>query len=203
MAICYLTKQLNSRKKSYYKIGVSSVKSHKERVRHLQTGNPHKLVTIKIHKLQSKHLAEKLEQYILRKLGSSNIKRCQGEWVFGDSKKIELTFDNCYDEFSKLSENQVQKLKLWQFGRKHGTVIIAQKNSLKVRQDRANKWREEIKLTENIKSAIKQLKKPTLQKIAEILNNKGLETIRGKQWNKAHLSLQLKTMGFQKWQDLV
>lgn len=202
MAICYLIKQLNSRKKSYYKIGVSNSKNAKERHKHLQVGNPHKLVIIKIYKLQSKYLAEKLEQYILRKLGSSNIKRCKGEWVFGDSKKIELTFDNCYDEFSKLSKNQVQKLKLWQFGRNHEAATIARKNSLKVRQDRANKWREEIKLIENIKSAIKQLEKPTLARIAVILNNRGLTTIRGSKWTQGCLSKQLQITGINKWQNL-
>lgn len=202
MAICYLIKQLNSRKKSYFKIGVSSSKNAKERHKHLQVGNPHKLVIIKIHKLQSKYLAEKLEQYILRELGSFNIKRCQGEWVFGDAKKIELTFDNCYDEFSKLSENQVQKLKLWQFGRNHGTAMIARKNSLKVRQDRANKWREEIKLIENIKSAIKELESPTLARIAIVLNNRGLATIRGSKWSAALLTHQLQITGINKWQNL-
>jgi len=100
MAICYLVKQLNSRKKTYYKIGVSSSKNQTERLRHLQTGNPHKLLIVNTHKLQTKHLAEKLEQYILRELDSLNIKRCQGEWVFGDSKKIELTFNNCFKKFS-------------------------------------------------------------------------------------------------------
>lgn len=202
MAICYLIKQLNSRKKSYYKIGVSSSKNAKERHKHLQVGNPHKLVIIKIHKLQSKYLAEKLEQYILRELGSFNIKRCQGEWVFGDAKKIELAFDNCYDEFSKLSENQVQKLKLWQFGRNHGAAMIARKNSLKVRQDRANKWREEIKLIENIKSAIKELESPTLARIAIVLNNRGLATIRGSKWSAALLTQQLQITGINKWQNL-
>ena len=202
MAICYLIKQLNSRKKTYYKIGVSSSTNAKERHKHLQVGNPHKLVIIKIHKLQSKYLAEKLEQYILRESEYFNIKRCQGEWVFGDAKKIELTFDNCYDEFSKLSENQVQKLKLWQFGRKYKTGIIARKKSLQMRQDRSNEWREEIKLIENIKSAIKELESPTLKRIAIILNNRGLTTIRGSKWTQGCLSKQLQITGINKWQNL-
>ena len=203
MAICYLVKQLNSRKKSYYKIGVSSVQNQTERVRHLQTGNPHKLLIVKTHKLQTKHLAEKLEQYILRELKSSSIKRCQGEWVFGDSKKIELTFNNCFKKFSLLKEEDIKNMKRWGFARDTVSPSVLAKISIKVRRSKAKSWRKDINLMENIKIAAQQLEKPTLQKIAEILNNKGLETIRGKQWNKAHLSFQLKTMGFQKWQDLV
>jgi hypothetical protein len=203
MAICYLIKQLNSRKKTYYKIGVSSSKNQTERLRHLQTGNPHKLVIIKTHKLQTKHLAEKLEQYILRGLNSSNIKRCQGEWVFGDSKKIELTFNNCFKNFSLLKEEDIKNMKRWSFGRGGLNPSIAAQKSLKARQSKAKSWRKDINLMENIKIAIQQLKKPTLQKIAEILNNKGLVTIRGNKWSKAHIHLQLKVMGFQKWQDLV
>jgi hypothetical protein len=203
MAICYLIKHLNSRKKSYYKIGVSSSKNAKERVRHLQTGNPNKLVTVQTHKLQTKHSAEKLEQYILRELESLGIKRCQGEWVFGDSKKIESVFDYCIKIFSELTQQEIKSMKRWSFARGSGSPSVFAKKSVNLRRNRARVWREETKLTENIKSAIKQLKKPTLQKISEILNNKGLETIRGKQWSQAHLSIQLKTMGFQKWQDLV
>lgn len=203
MAICYLVKQLNSRKKSYYKIGVSSVQNQTERVQHLQTGNPHKLLIVKTHKLQTKHLAEKLEQYILRELKSSSIKRCQGEWVFGDSKKIELTFNNCFKKFSLLKEEDIKNMKRWGFARDTVSPSVLAKISIKVRRSKAKSWRKDINLMENIKIAAQQLEKPTLQKIAEILNNKGLETIRGKQWSQAHLSVQLKTMGFQKWQDLV
>lgn len=203
MAICYLIKQLDSRKKSYYKIGVSSSTNAKERHQHLQVGNPHKLVIIKTHKLQTKDFAERLEQYILKELKSSSIKRCQGEWVFGDSKKIESVFDYSINIFSELTQKDIKSMKKWGFARDTVNPSVLGKKSANLRRNRARVWREEIKLTKNIKSAIKQLKKPTLQKIAEILNNKGLKTIRGKLWSKAHLSVQLKTMGFQKWQDLI
>ena len=203
MAICYLIKQLNSRKKSYYKIGVSSIKNSKERHKHLQVGNPHKLVIIKIHKLQSKYLAEKLEQYILRELDSSNIKRCQGEWVFGDSKKIELTFNNCFKKFSLLKEEDIKNMKRWSFGRGGLNPSIALQKSLKVRRSKAKSWRKDINLMENIKIAIQQLEKPTLQKIAQILNGKGLVTIRGNQWNQPRLGEQIRSMGFKKWHDLI
>ena len=203
MAICYLIKQLNSRKKSYYKIGVSSSTNAKERHRQLQVGNPHKLVIIKTRKLQTKDFAERLEQYILRELKSSSIKRCQGEWVFGDSKKIESVFDNSIKFFSELTQEDIKSIKKWGFARGAASQFVLGKKSANLRRNRARVWREEIKLTENIKSAIKQMEKPTLQKIAEILNNKGLVTIRGNKWSKAHVHLQLKAMGFQKWQDLV
>ena len=59
MAICYLIKQLISRKKSYYKIGVSSVENLKKRHEQLQIGSPHKLVVVNTYKLQTKDLADK------------------------------------------------------------------------------------------------------------------------------------------------
>ena len=203
MAICYLIKQFNSRKKTYYKIGVSSSKNQTERLKNLQIGNPHKLVIIKTHKLQTKHLAEKLEQYILRELDSSNIKRCQGEWVFGDSKKIELTFNNCFKKFSLLKEEDIKNMKRWSFGRGGLNPSIALQKSLKVRRSKAKSWRKDINLMENIKIAIQQLEKPTLQKIAQILNDKGFVTIRGAKWSPAHLTQQLQAMGFKKWHDLI
>lgn len=70
------------------------------------------------------------------------------------------------------------------------------------RKQIASEWREQIGLLEEIKSAISLLKKPTLQRIAMVLNGKGLLTIRGKQWSHPVLIDQLRAMGFNKWQDV-
>lgn len=74
--------------------------------------------------------------------------------------------------------------------------------SIEKRRRLANEWRNQIDLVGEIKNAISLLKAPTLDRIAQMLNGKGLVTIRGKQWNKAQLSVQLKAMGFEKWQKL-
>ena len=76
------------------------------------------------------------------------------------------------------------------------------KVSIEKRRKLANEWRNQIDLVGEIKNAIQLLKAPTLDRIAQMLNGKGLVTIRGKQWSKAHLSVQLKAMGLKKWQEL-
>jgi DNA invertase Pin-like site-specific DNA recombinase len=76
------------------------------------------------------------------------------------------------------------------------------RTSIEKRRKLANEWREQINLIGEIKNAIELLKAPTLERIAQMLNGKGLVTIRGKAWSKAHLSVQLKAMGLNRWQEL-
>jgi hypothetical protein len=196
MAICYLIKQLNSRKKSYYKIGVSSSKNQRERLRHLQIGNPHKLVIIKTHKLQTKHLAEKLEQYILRELDSSNIKRCQGEWVFGDSKKIELTFNNCFKKFSLLKEEDIKNMKRWSFGRGGINPQKCAIKSLKERRRHSEEWAASVGLKKEIQNAGRNLKNPTIRNVCKWLNGEGSRTRRGNVWTAGTLHSQMTRFGW-------
>jgi DNA invertase Pin-like site-specific DNA recombinase len=70
------------------------------------------------------------------------------------------------------------------------------------RRQIASEWREQIGLLDEVKSAITLLKKPTLQRIAMVLNGRGLLTIRGKKWSHPVLIDQLRAMGFNKWQDV-
>ena len=196
MAICYLIKQLNSRKKSYYKIGVSSVENLKKRHEQLQIGSPHKLVVVNTYKLQTKDLADKLEQYILRKLGSSNIKRCQGEWVFGDSKKIELIIDNCFKKFSSFSEKDIKNMKKWCFGRGSLDPQKCQIKGLKKRQRLAEEWATNVELKEEIQNAGRNLKHPTYENVCAWLNQKGKTTRRGNAWTESPLRQQILRFGW-------
>ena len=70
------------------------------------------------------------------------------------------------------------------------------------RRQIASEWREQIGLLGEVKSAISLLRKPNLQSISQMLNGKGLLTIRGKQWSHQVLGEQLRAMGFHKWQDV-
>jgi len=77
------------------------------------------------------------------------------------------------------------------------------RKSIQKRRQLASEWREQIGLLNEVKSAINLLKKPSLERIAVVLNGRGMVTIRGGQWNQPRLGEQLRAMGFKKWQEVV
>ena len=101
---------------------------------------------------------------------------------------------------TRVANSTRRKPKEFAFGKvnpKQTSKVSAEK-----RRRLANEWRNQIDLVGEIKNAISLLKAPTLDRIAQMLNGKGLVTIRGNKWSKAHVHLQLKAMGFNKWQEL-
>jgi len=68
--------------------------------------------------------------------------------------------------------------------------------SIEKRRRLANEWRSQIDLLAEIKNAIELLKKPTLERVAQMLNGRNLTTIRGNSWSKAHVLVQIRAMGF-------
>jgi DNA invertase Pin-like site-specific DNA recombinase len=68
--------------------------------------------------------------------------------------------------------------------------------SIEKRRRLANEWRNQIDLLAEIKNAIELLKKPTLERVAQMLNGRNLTTIRGNSWSKAHVLVQIRAMGF-------
>ena len=87
------------------------------------------------------------------------------------------------------------------FGRLIDPKEAIQKSIVK-RRDLANEWRNQIDLKGEIQKAIEMLKKPTLERIAQLLNGRGLTTIRGNTWNKGHVLFQLKAMGYKSWKEI-
>ena len=94
-----------------------------------------------------------------------------------------------------------KRSKGYAFGKADATESA--RKSIEKRRQIAKDWRKQIGLLDEVKSAIHLLKKPTLQRIAVILNGKGLVTIRGNQWNQPRLGEQIRSMGFKKWQEIV
>jgi DNA invertase Pin-like site-specific DNA recombinase len=78
----------------------------------------------------------------------------------------------------------------------------AREASLMKRRQIADDWRKQIRLKEEIRDAVQLLRKPTLARIATIMNGKGLVTIRGSKWTPAHLTHQLRAMNIKSWQEV-
>jgi DNA invertase Pin-like site-specific DNA recombinase len=78
----------------------------------------------------------------------------------------------------------------------------AREASLAKRREIADEWRKQIGLKQEIRDAVQLLRKPTLARIATILNGKGLVTIRGAKWTQAHLTNQLQAMNIKSWQEV-
>ena len=78
----------------------------------------------------------------------------------------------------------------------------AREASLEKRRRLADEWREQIDLKGEIREAVQLLRKPTLARIATILNGKGLVSIRGSKWTQSQLTKQLQAMNIKSWRAL-
>ena len=78
----------------------------------------------------------------------------------------------------------------------------ANQSSIDKRRGVADEWRKQIGLKQEIRDAVQLLRKPSLARIATILNGKGLVTIRGSKWTPAHLTHQLRAMNIKSWQEV-
>ena len=78
----------------------------------------------------------------------------------------------------------------------------ANQSSIDKRRRIADEWRKQIDLQGEISEAVQLLRKPTLARIATILNGRGLVTIRGAKWSPAHLTHQLQAMKIESWKCL-
>ena len=78
----------------------------------------------------------------------------------------------------------------------------AREASLDKRRRLADEWREQIDLKGEIREAVQLLRKPTLARIATILNGKGLVSIRGSKWTQSQLTKQLQAMNIKSWRAL-
>lgn len=76
------------------------------------------------------------------------------------------------------------------------------RTSIEKRRKLADEWRKQVDLAGEIRKAVDLLKSPTLERIAQLLNGRGLVTIRGNAWSQAHLSVQIKAMGLKSWREV-
>ena len=79
----------------------------------------------------------------------------------------------------------------------------AVQKSIEKRRRLADQWRAQIDLKQEIIDAIKLLKKPTLERVSQLLNGRGLTTIRGRKWNHALVLFEIRKMGFKNLKAMI
>jgi len=75
------------------------------------------------------------------------------------------------------------------------------RRSVDARARVTRKWAEKIQLRNRLVHAVKELRKPTLERVCRSLNGDGIPTITGKKWNHVTLLQQLKRLNWS-WREI-
>jgi hypothetical protein len=196
----YIIREGGKKKKNYFKIGSSKdvVNSHNQRIRGIQIGNPRKL-----------HLIEKIYHANFDKLECFFHKNLmefhhRGEWFYLNQELLLNKSKANIDTFANLNPTEINKIKspLKSFSNSK-IAKEANQRSAEKRRRLTDEWQKRINLKQEIIDAIKLLKKPTLERVSQLLNSRGLTTIRGIKFNKTHVLVQIRKMGFKNLKTMI
>ena len=119
---------------------------------------------------------------------------------------ISFGFLSSFCEFERTKIRERTKLATKKRSQGFGFGVVdgnkAREASLAKRRQIADEWRKQIGLKQEIRDAVQLLRKPSLARIATILNGKGLVTIRGSRWTQSQLTKQLQAMNIKSWQEV-
>ena len=196
----YIIREGSKKKKNYFKIGSSKdvVNSYNQRIVGIQIGNPRKLFLLKkIYNENSFKLEYFLHQYIIDF-------HHRGEWFYLNQELLLNKLEENIDAFANLNPTEINKIKspLKSFSNSKIAKEASQR-SAENRRRLADEWQKRINLKQEIIDAIKLLKKPTLERVSQLLNSRGLTTIRGKKWNHALVLFEIRKMGFKNLKAMI
>jgi hypothetical protein len=196
----YIIREGGKKKKNYFKIGSSKdvVNSHNQRIVNIQIGNPRKLFLLKkIYNENSFKLEHFLHQCIIEF-------HHRGEWFHLNQELLLNKLEENIDAFTNLNSTEINKIKspLKSFSNSK-IAKEANQRSAEKRRRLTDEWQKRINLKQEIIDAIKLLKKPTLERVSQLLNSRGLTTIRGSKFNKNHVLVQIRKMGFKNLKTMI